>query len=56
MESCKQAFRAMVEAREGVSFDVESLNRLMECFQRLCTEDCGEGKRDVDSSCRKCEE
>lgn len=56
MEACKESFRELVEAREGVSFDVESVTRLMECFQRLCTEDCTGSKKDVDSSCQKCEQ
>lgn len=55
VEPCREAFRAMVEAREGVNFDVYGLSRLMEGFHGLCTQDCDGGEKDVDSSCRKCE-
>lgn len=55
MEGMRKAYQAMIEAREGQDFDLYSLGALMQGFNELCTEDCTEMKKDVDSSCQHCE-
>lgn len=55
MDGMREAYRAMIDAREGRNFDVYSLGRLLDGFHALCTEDCTEDKKDVDSSCQNCE-
>ena len=55
MGQMREAYRAMVEAREGSHFDVYSLGRLMEGFHCLCAEYCTEDTKDLDGSCEKCE-
>lgn len=55
MEGMRTSYGAMIEAREGRDFDVYSLGALMQGFNELCTADCTELKKDVDSSCQQCE-
>ena len=42
MGRMRDAYRAMVEAREGVNFDVYSLGQMLERFHALCAEYCTE--------------